>query len=406
MKIIVVGAGIGGSALALSLEQAGLDYVLVEQAKEFTEVGAGIQLSPNGVRVLEYLGLKDDLTRFCAEPDSHKFSVWDTGETILSTRLRPNLREQYGHAYYHAHRADLIDALTSRLNRDRVLTDTRVTGAGQKNGRVWVDTAGGDRITGDVLIGADGIHSVIREQIFRPGAPRASGYVTWRGIVDTDDIQHLDIPVSAYVDMGPKLSFVYYYVSGGRKLNWLALGQTNNEKRESWSQTASKDEVAAGFDGWYDRPRALIDMTETTFVTALYDRDPLPNWVDGHIALMGDAAHAMLPYHAQGAVQSLEDAWVLARTLQLMADDPAAALTQFQSLRMDRANRIVQHSRAAEGWYHLEDPAEVARRNDRFRRHNDSYGDTVTPQQHWLYSYDAETAARGTDLEWQNLAPW
>ncbi len=406
MKIVVIGAGLGGATLALSLKQAGLDYVLLEQASEFREVGAGIQLSPNGVRVLARLGLLDELERRCPKPDLHKYSVWDTGEVILRTALNPKVAEVYGHAYYHAHRPDLIEILTAPLDRARLELDCRVVDVGQDDERAWTICADGRRFEGDVLIGADGIHSVVREQVFKPDPPRASGYVTWRGVVETEKIAHLEIPVSAYVDMGPKLSFVYYYVSGGRQLNWLALGETENEKRESWSQEASKDEVLAGFDGWYDRPRQVIAATDQPFVTALHDRNPLETWVDGRICVTGDAAHAMLPYHAQGAVQSIEDAWVLARSLELHGDDYAAALTHFQDLRYDRANRIVQHSRNAEGWYHVEDADAVAHRNARFRRHNENYGGEISPQQHWLYSYDAEKAVLGTDHDWRALPVW
>ncbi|MDA0339019.1 MAG: FAD-dependent monooxygenase [Proteobacteria bacterium] len=154
------------------------------------------------------------------------------------------------------------------------------------------------------------------------------------------------------------------------------------------------------FDGWYDLPRQVIEATETPFVTALYDRDPLPHWVDGRITVMGDAAHAMLPYHAQGAVQSIEDAWVLGVGLELGARNPQAALKQFEDLRYERANRMVQHSRNAEGWYHFDD---LAARNDRFRKTNEQFGDDFTPQQTWLYSYDAEKEVQGTDEEWQSL---
>lgn len=406
MKVLIVGAGIGGTALALALEKLGIEYTLLEQAAEFQEVGAGIQLSPNGVRVLETLGLKDQLASFCTEPDFHKYSVWDTGETILSTPLMPAVRDAYGFAYYHAHRADLISALTQSLDADRLLLGTKVHSVHQDADRVWLECDDGTRLHGDVLIGADGIHSMVREQVFQPDPPRASGYVTWRGVVDTAKIADLRIPISAYVDMGPRLSFVYYYVSGGRRLNWLALGQVNDQKRESWSQTASKDEVVAAFDGWYDRPRQLIEATDTTFVTALYDRNPLHTWVSNRIALMGDAAHAMLPYHAQGAVQSLEDAWVLARCLELAPDDLPATLGRYESLRLARANLMVQQSRNGERWYHLDDAAEVAARNDRFRRNNEKLDGGFSPQQHWLYSYDADRAALGNDDEWRALPPW
>lgn len=405
MKVIIIGAGIGGSALALSLQQLGVDHVVLEQAPEFGEVGAGIQLSPNGVRILEKLGLADALRSFCTEPDFHKYSVWDTGETLLRTALMPRVRDTYGFAYYHAYRPDLIEALTARLDAANLQLGKTVTAVGQTESGAWAECADGSRIDGDVLIGADGIHSLVREQVFKPDPPRASGYVTWRGVVDSEAIKALAIPVSAYVDMGPRLSFVYYYVSGGKRLNWLALGKAQDATRESWSQTASKDEIIEAFAGWYDRPRRVIEATEQPFVTALYDRNPLQTWVAGRIAVMGDAAHAMLPYHAQGAVQSIEDAWVLASTLA-QADSPHLALEKFQTLRFERANLLVQQSRSAERWYHLDDPDEVAARNARFRQNNERFGGDFSPQQHWLYSYDAEKAALGTDHEWRALPNW
>ncbi len=354
MKIIIIGAGIGGSALALALEQFNLDYVLLEQAPGFKEVGAGIQLSPNGVQILERLGLTRQLAEFCTTPAAHRYSVWDTGETILTTPLMPKVLDTYGYAYYHAHRADLIAALTATLNTDRLRLNTQVQHVGQNTNHVWVDLADGSREHGDLLIGADGVHSVVREQIFKPDLPRRSGYVTWRGVVDAEKIAHLDIPMCAHVDMGPALSFVYYYVSGGNKFNWLALGEASGNQRESWSQTSSREDVLAAFDGWYDRPKRLIEATDETFVTALYDRNPLTNWVSNRIALMGDAAHAMLPYHAQGAVQSLEDAWVLAACLR--AHEMPSALRRYQDLRADRAQRVVDAATKNARNYHIAFP--------------------------------------------------
>lgn len=406
MKSIIIGAGIGGSALALGMDKAGLDYVLLEQAPAFGEVGAGIQLSPNAVRILTWLGLGDDLQRISAEPDFHKYSVWDTGETVLRVALKPRVQEIYGNPYYHAYRPDLIDALTKRLDPSRIKMKQKVKSVGQGPDGAWVICENGDRYEADVVIGADGIHSVVREQIFKPDPPRASGYVSWRGVVDAEDIADLDIPVSAYIDMGPNLSFVYYYVSGGRKFNWLATGPTDGNKLESWSQTASKEEILSAFKNWYERPARVIERTKEIFVTAMYDRNPLDSWVDGRIALMGDAAHAMLPYHASGAGQGIEDAWVLARSLQIGSADPKRALKRYEELRIDRANRMVRHSREAEGWYHLADADQVARRNARFRKKNEEFGDRITPEQHWLYSYDAEKAALGTDDEWRSLPAW
>ena len=406
MKVIIVGAGIGGSTLALSLAHLGVDCTLIEQAPALTTVGAGIQLSPNGVRVLEQLGLGEQLKHFCTEPDFHKYSVWDTGEIVLKTPLQPMVKATYGHAYYHAHRADLIDLLTAPLDRSKLLMNTRVASVEQNECSAWVTTTDGHRIEGDVIIGADGIHSLVREQVFKPTSPRDSGYASWRGVIDSDAISHLDIPVSAYVDMGPRLSFVYYFVSGGKKFNWLALGRTNDPLRESWSQTATREDVIAAFDGWYERPKQIIEATPTIFVTALHDREPLDSWVNGRVALMGDAAHAMLPYHAQGAVQSLEDAWVLARTLELRGNSPPVALKHYESLRYDRANLLVQQSRSAEGWYHVDTPGQIESRNARFRSTSARLEGGFSPQQHWLYSYDADSAALGIDDEWRALRPW
>ncbi len=406
MRVIIVGAGIGGTALALAFEQLEIDYLLLEQATQFETVGAGIQLSPNGVRVLDRLGIGQQLTEFCTAPDAHRYSVWDTGETVLQTPLMPKVLDAYGCAYYHAHRADLISALTAPLNRSKLRMGTKVADVGQSDGSAWARFEDGTIEHADLLIGADGIHSVVREQMFQPEPPRASGYVSWRGVVERDAIAQLNIPVSAHVDMGPRLSFVYYYVSAGTRLNWLALGKAHDQKRESWSQTATKEEVLAAFDGWYDRPKCVIEATPRTFVTALFDRNPLTDWVDGRIALLGDAAHAMLPYHAQGAVQSLEDAWVLARTLQLHADTPDDALQRYQMLRRNRANLMVQQSRNGERWYHLDDPDAVAERNERFRQTNQRLDGGFSPQQHWLYSYDAEAAALGTDDDWRSLPAW
>lgn len=404
MKVLIAGAGIAGSTLAQALAQMGIDYQVIEQADAFREVGAGIQLSPNGVSILDRLGLSDGLAAVSTEPDFHKYSVWDTGETVLKTPLKPMVREKYGYPYYHAHRADLIDLLTRNLDETRVMMNEKIVTVDQDSSGVAVTCESGNSYKGDVLIGADGIHSIVREQLFRPDPPRPSGYVTWRGVVETDAIAHLKIPVSAYVDMGPRLSFVYYYVSGGTRLNWLALGQTDDPKRESWNQTATREEIIDAFEGWYDRPKEVISATPEVFVTSLHDREPLGSWVSGRVALMGDAAHAMLPYHAQGAVQSLEDAWVLARCLQ--KHDPADALARFESLRFNRANLMVQQSRNAEGWYHVDTPEEIESRNERFRKTNERLAGDFSPQQHWLYSYDAEKAAAGTDHEWQALRPW
>ncbi len=404
MKILILGAGIGGTTLALGLQRAGLDFVILEQAKAFAEIGAGVQLSSNAVKVLSRLGLEDQLSKVCCEPDSHKFKDWSTGETILRTPLCPEVRDVFGAPYFHSHRPDLLDALTADLDENRIRFGFKVESVGEDYDGPWVRSVDGEIVRGDVLIGADGIHSVVRYQIFQPHVPLRSGYCTWRGVIDAADVADLNVPISSYIVMGPKLSFVFYYVSGGSKINWLAMGPTESTMRESWSQTAQKEGLLTSFKNWYEVPVRFIEATQQPFVTALYDRDPLETWVRGNIAVMGDAAHAMLPYHAQGAGQSIEDAWVLARLLEKNDDGPTLALKRFEGLRKNRADRMIQHSRDAERWYHLDAAEDVERRNSRFRRYNDEA--SFTPQQTWLYSYDAEKAVEGTDDEWRALSAW
>ncbi len=388
----------------MALQRAGLKFLLLEQADAFGEIGAGVQLSSNAVRVLEKMGILEHLESVCCEPDAHKFKEWSTGQTILRTPLCPEVRDAFGAPYLHAHRPDLLDAVIKELDLKSIHFGCRVEAVGQDSRGAWAKNYAGEVFRGEVLVGADGIHSVVRDQIFRPHEPLRSGYSTWRGVINADDVADLDIPISSYIVMGPKLSFVFYYVSGGKRINWLAMGPTKKKFKESWSQSAEKDELLAAFADWYDVPRRFIEVTKKPFVTALYDRDPLDSWVRGNITVMGDAAHAMLPYHAQGAGQAIEDAWVLARLFELNKTKLIKALPPFEALRKDRADRMIYHSRDAERWYHLDDPSEVIRRNERFQRYDKRA--SFTPQQTWLYSYDAEKAVQGTDEEWRSLLAW
>jgi salicylate hydroxylase len=207
--------------------------------------------------------------------------------------------------------------------------------------------------------------------------------------------------------MGPGYSAVIYYVSGGKKINWICIGSSPGGQKESWSATTTVEEVLDIYKGWNAEVRSLISLTQKPFVTALYDRAPLETWVKGRIALLGDAAHAMLPYHAQGAVQSMEDAWVLARLLDLSGGDRIEqALQRYEALRMHRTQRVQAESRVAEQRFHMSDPAQVAQRNARMRKYNMQYQGEYLPQQQWLFSYDAELAALGQDDKWRALRAW
>jgi len=407
MRVIIAGYGIGGAALALALQTFDIDCVVLEQARKLEEVGAGVQLSPNGLGVLDRLGVLEQLRKVAFEPHELLYRDWQTGEVLMHNPLMPQINERFGAPYFHAHRADLLDVLRSPLESHRVSLGRKITSVEQRGEKVYAYLADGTTEEGDILIGADGIHSLVRNQIFQADAPQSSGCLAWRGLVDAKAAAHLKIAPSAHLWMGPGYSVVIYYVSGGSKINWICIGSSPSARAESWSATTTTEEVLGIYHGWHSEVRDLIALTEKPFVTALYDRLPLKRWVKGRIALMGDAAHAMLPYHAQGAVQSLEDAWVLAKLLDISkgADMPGT-LERYAELRMDRTARIQAQSRVAEHRFHLSDPIEVAERNDRMRKYDQQFKGAFLPQQEWLFGYNADLAATGNDTQWRDLRPW
>ncbi len=404
MRVLIVGAGIGGIALALTLRREGIDYVVLEQASELSEVGAGIQLSSNGVRVLDYLGVAAALEAFVVEPGAHVFRHWKSGDELLRLPLCPQVREAFGAPYYHAHRADLLGALVSALDGQNLRLGCRVVDVAIDPDGAEVELQDGSVEHADVVAAADGIHSLLRDRLFSPEAPVVSGYAAWRGLIPAEEAERLGIERHSYIWLGPGRSMVLYYVSAGRKVNWVGITRSVEATKESWSQRGTLEAALVDYDGWHDQIVGLIKATEEPFVTQLFDREALASWVSGRAVLLGDAAHAMLPYHAQGAVQSLEDAWVLGRCLSLGDNDLDAALARYEELRRGRATEVQAQSRAAQQWYHYTEPEDLARREARFRGYRDAGGQSFSPQQEWLYSYDAERAALGTDEAWRRLS--
>jgi salicylate hydroxylase len=442
-RVVIVGGGIGGLATALALRRQGTPYVVLEQAHRFTEVGAGIQLSPNGMRILDWLGVAGALGAEAVEPTAHVFRDWKTGETLLELPLGSAVRETFGAPYYHAHRADLLAAMLEALGGENVRLGCRVAAVRQDGEGVEAVLEDGSIERGSALVGADGIHSVVRDLVFAPGKPRPSGYAAWRGLVPGGEATALGIERRSYIWLGPGRSVVLYYVSAGRLLNWVGIGpvtarsiervETPDHRapgpagaplQESWSATGSGEVLLRDHAGWHPQIVGLLGATERPFLTLLYDRHPLDSWVRGRIALLGDAAHAMLPYHAQGAVQSLEDAWVLARSIagagrpDASSDERSAggaaapvagataveeALRRYERLRRDRATQVQAYSRAAQDWYHVSEPDELARRADRFHAIARRGSAGFSSQQEWLYAYDAEKAALGEDDEWRAM---
>ncbi|MBL4907373.1 MAG: FAD-dependent monooxygenase [Sneathiella sp.] len=403
MRVILVGCGIAGAALSLTLQRAGIDHLVLEQASELAETGAGLQQSPNSIRVLQYLGLMDELKRIGVAPQAHLFKDYKSGTVLLKTPLMPKVEEYFGAPYYHVHRADLLGIMVNAMDPANIRLNSKVSSVVETRNGVEVTLSDGTLEKGDVLIGADGLHSMVRQQFFAADAPRHSGCVAWRGLVPVALAQKLGFEQNSYLWMGPHRSAVLYYVRGGDLFNWVGISPYNDNAKESWSQTGSREAALKEYKGWNSQVTDLINDTESLFMTALIDRDPLDAWVTNRVALMGDAAHAMMPYHAQGAGQSIEDAWVLGRCLEMAAGDIPAALKKYETLRLPRANRVQQQSRGGEHLFHMSDPEEIARRNARFAKHQQDDRDGFPAGQRWLFSYDAEKAVMGTDDEWRAL---
>ena len=275
MRIIVIGAGIGGLAAALTLRRSGLDVQVFEQATELREVGAGIQISPNASRILNRLGLEEPMRRLGVRPHAVVVRRWDDGRELARQPLADACERNFGAPYYNFHRADLLDLLSARVPKGMLHMDHRCVGLTQHRDRVEVQFHNGATADADVVIGADGIHSAVRKAIIGPESPRFSGHVAYRGLIPADRIAHLGMELAVAAWWGPGHHFVHYYVgAGARYHNWVAV--TPGQWRvESWTAKGEVADALKEFEGWHPRVREIISAVETTNRWALYDRDPL-----------------------------------------------------------------------------------------------------------------------------------
>jgi 2-polyprenyl-6-methoxyphenol hydroxylase-like FAD-dependent oxidoreductase len=389
-KVLIVGGGIGGITALLALRRHGIEVELFEQAEAFTQVGAGIQVSSNATRVLRTLGLGEALARVAVYPEGRDYRAWDTGERLYYTPLGARAEARFGAPYYHAHRADLLDVLLSGLGDEGFRLSAHVDRFEQSKRGVTLVLADGSTASGDVLIGADGIHSTVRGQMFGPEQPRYTGNVAWRGLIPAEKLAHLDLERVTGVWMGPNRSIVQYYVAAGRTFNWIGISRAQHPARESWLAEGRIEDALKEYAGWHSTIRTVIAATPRVLHQALYDREPLRDWRAGRVVLLGDAAHPMMPFYAQGAAQSIEDAYVLAGCLAATPDEPDAALERYVKLRQPRTAWMQGLSRREEELYQMTDVATIAARNARMQANRDPEQATFPPEQERLYGYDAE----------------
>ncbi|QQS14575.1 MAG: FAD-dependent monooxygenase [Rhodospirillales bacterium] len=387
LSVAVVGGGIGGLAAAASLLRAGIDARVYEQAASLGEIGAGIQISPNASRILHGLGLADALAVDGVRPVAVHQRRWDDGRTLQRAPLGPEVEAAFGSPYYHFHRADLIAAIASAVPVERVRLGHRFAEMTDHGDRVEARFENGARIEADILVGADGIHSRVRQALFGPDRPRFTGCVAWRGLVPAERLRHLDLEVVSNNWMGPAGHVVHYFVAGGRLVNFVVVKEQDGWTRESWVEPGEVADALAALEGWHPRVREMVGAVDQTFRWALFDRDPLPRWTAGRATLLGDSCHAMLPFMAQGAAQSIEDGATLAACLRGAADDGdvAGALARYEALRKPRATRLQEMSRANKIRFHLADGPEREKRDAQMAQ----AGDRTIAAMAWLYGHDA-----------------
>ncbi|GAA5232620.1 hypothetical protein FOZ76_00970 [Verticiella sediminum] len=393
-RIAVVGAGIGGLCAAALLVRRGFQVEVFEQATALGEIGAGLQISPNGVKVLRTVGLGEALELAGVRPRRLTMRDWKTGLVVSSTGIDGDFERAYGAPYYHVHRADLLAMLGQAAVGATLRTGCAVLSVEDDGEGALVRTASGaERF--DAVIGADGIHSVVRRALHADQAPRFTGNVAFRALVPADDALRRRVERDATIWMGPGGHVVHYFVRSARLLNIVAVYETDRWTDESWTQPAQVAELVDCFRGWN---RSLLDVLGRAGQCnrwALYDRDPLSAWGRGRITLLGDAAHPMLPFLAQGAVMAIEDACVLADALATQADT-AQALRRYESARVGRTSRLQLAARAQGESMHRSGALDAWRRNARlFLRSRFSRDDQLRKGQ-GLYGFDA-TAPRRTD---------
>jgi len=390
--ILIAGGGIGGMAAALALVNRGHVVDVYEQAAELKELGAGVQISPNGTRALHALGVLEELRQLSCDTAGKEVRLWNTGRTWKLFDLGAEAIERYGFPYVTVFRPDLLQVLADAVRARRpqaIHLGRRVVGVTQRGGQVTLRFEDGGTAAGDAVIGADGVHSVIRRELFGGDNPRFFGMIAWRGVIPIERVpSHISRDKATnWIGVGGHV--VHYPLRAGKLMNFVGIQERADWQVESCTMHGTAEECANDHAGWHRDVLALIAASPSLFKWALMGRDPLPRWTVGNVTLLGDACHPTLPMLAQGAVMAIEDAVILGRCFDKYGD-VAIALARYQDARIAVTTR------------------KVAGANDNGKRfHNPALGteegacayvdrewsrDAIIRRYEWIFTYDVETA--------------
>ena len=387
-RIAIAGAGIAGLTTALALLQQGFKVDVFEQASQLGELGAGLQISPNGSRVLLALGLGEALQRCVSQARGKEIRMWNTGQRWKLFDLGDDCLARFGAPYWMVHRGDLhrvlLDAFEARSDRP-VRLNARVVKARSTDSGVTFELNDGSHHSAHALLAADGVHSVLREQLLGEDKAQFTGLLAWRGLVPVERVsEHLRAQVGTNW-VGPGAHVITYPVRGGALMNVVGIIEREGWRSESWTERGTHTELLQDFGHWHADVCELMSAIEQPFKWALLGRAPQTGWAQGNICLLGDAAHPTLPFLAQGANMAIEDAAIMARCLAL--DEPTEhALARFEKMRWQRTAYIVNRSRENAQRFHnpqLSDPAKAVDYVS-----NEWEPEKVRRRYDWMFEYD------------------